>query len=131
MNSPQKGFVLLEALLAVAIFGIAVIALGRCVSNCLAAERLRFEDARSRQVLENRLAEIQLGAVPLAKESTEILKSPYEGWKLKETAVPLVRKNELDQPLTGLQAVTLQVTWTSDGEAHSRELTFYAVAPSK
>ena len=131
MNSPQKGFVLLEALLAVAIFAIAVIALGRCVSNCLAAERLRFEDARSRQVLENRLAEIQLGAAPLAKESTEILKSPYAGWKLKQTAVPLVRKNELDQPLTGLQAVTLQVTWTSDGESHSRELTFYAVEPSK
>src|SRR5258707_1385616 len=57
MNSNRKGFVLLEALVAVAIFAIGVIALGRCVSNCLAAERLRFEDARSRQVLENRLAE--------------------------------------------------------------------------
>jgi type II secretion system protein I len=131
MNSHGKGFVLLEALIAVAIFAIAVIALGRCVSNCLAAERLQFEDARARQVLENRVAELELGAVPITKSSTETLKAPYDGWKLTETAVPLVRKNELGQKLADLQSVTLQLTWKSDGETHKRELIFYANAPSK
>lgn len=127
MTARQNGFVLLEALLAVAVFAIGVIALGRCVTNCLAAERFKTEDAHARTVLENRVAEIQSGAVPIAKESTESLQPPFTNWKLKEKAVPLNRKNELDQPLNNLLTVTLEVSWPSDGETHTRSVTFYAV----
>jgi type II secretion system protein I len=128
MTRQRKGFVLLEVLLAVAIFAIGVITLGRCVSNCVAAERLKMEDEHARQILENRVAELQSGAIPLGKETTDILKAPFESWKLKQSSVPLDRKNETDQPLTGLLAVTLEVTWPSDGETHARSVTFYAVS---
>ena len=50
----KRGVMLLEAMLAVAIFAIGVITLGRCVSNCIAAERLVQEDALARRALENR-----------------------------------------------------------------------------
>ena len=59
----KRGVMLLEAMLAVAIFAIGVITLGRCVSNCIAAERLVQEDALARRALENRWAEIESGAV--------------------------------------------------------------------
>jgi hypothetical protein len=131
MKSRPEGFVLLEALIAVAIFAIGVIALGRCVSNCLGAERLRFDDIRARQVLENRIAEIQGGAVAIVKEHTEKLPAPLEGWNLKETAVPLKRKNELGQDLTNLVAVTLQVSWPDGSEVYHREILFYALDQPK
>lgn len=122
----RRGFVLLEVLLAVAIFAIGVITLGRCVSNCIAAEQLKAESDRARQVLENRVAEIQSGAVPLTKEITEPLKAPFAGWILHQKAVPLDRKNELGQPFQGLFAVTLDLTWPSNGQKNSRTITFYA-----
>jgi type II secretion system protein I len=122
----RRGFVLLEVLLAVAIFAIGVITLGRCVSNCIAAEQLKAESDRARQVLENRVAEIQSGAVPLTKEITEHLKAPFAGWTLRQKAIPLDRKNELGQPFQGLFTVTLDLTWPSHGRTNSRTVTFYA-----
>ena len=128
MRTSLRAFVLLEVLLAVAIFAIGVITLGRCVSNCIAAEKLKSEGEYARQFLENRIAEIQSGATPLNKEIDEYLKGPSTGWKLHQRAVPLERKNELGQPLQGLFAVTLDLTWPSGGEACSRSITFYAQA---
>jgi len=128
MTMSRRGFVLLEVLLAVAIFAIGVITLGRCVSNCVAAERLKAESDRVRQVLENRVAEIQSGAVPLTKEITEPLKPPFAGWVLRQKAIPVDRKNELGQPFQGLFTVTLELTWPGYGETNSRAVTFYAQA---
>jgi hypothetical protein len=42
---------LLEALLAVTIFALGVLVLGRCVSGCLSAVRLKEEDALARRAL--------------------------------------------------------------------------------
>ena len=118
-------FVLMEAMLAVAIFAIGVLTLGRCVSNCLAAEQFKVEDARARRALENRVAEIEAGAVPLNKSLTEKLTGEFAGLELQQAARPLKMKNEKGEDLTGLLAVTLQVTWRVSGEARSRELIFY------
>lgn len=123
-----RGFILLEALLAVAIFSLGVFALGHCVSNCLAAERLKFEDALAQRALSNRFAEIIGGATPVAKETTEELKQPFEGWKLKQTAVPLQRSIGDGEKLAGLMAVTLEVSWVSSGETQRRISTFYVRA---
>ena len=120
-----RGFMLLEALLAVAIFALGVLTLGRCVSGCLAAERLKEEDALARRALENRWAEIESGAVPLSRESTEELKAPFEGMKLKTTGVAVEKTNEKAEIIEGIFAVTLSVTWASDGEEQAKELTFY------
>ena len=42
----SRGFLLLESMLAVAIFAIGILALGRCVENCLKAERFIFRKWR-------------------------------------------------------------------------------------
>jgi Tfp pilus assembly protein PilV len=124
-NRRRRGFMLLEALLAVTIFSLGVITLGRCVSNCVSAERLKEEDALARRALENRWAEIESGAVPLAESTTEELKGAFAGMKMKMVSVPVVKKNEKDEKIEGISAVTLEVTWESDHEEQTKELMFY------
>jgi Tfp pilus assembly protein PilV len=121
----QRGFWLLEALLAVAIFSIGIIALGGAVNNCLVAQRVKQDDLRARLALANRLAEIEAGSVQVGDGTVEDLKGAFEGMKLKQTRVPLKRKNEKNQDITGIDAVTLNVRWKSDGQELSRELYFY------
>jgi Tfp pilus assembly protein PilV len=125
-HSILPGFVLLEALLAVAIFALGVLALGRCVSNCVAAEHAIMEDAQVRRLLVNRIAEIEAGVVAPTDVKTEELAEPLRGLTLTQSSVPLAKKNETGQDLLGLVAVTLTASWRSDGENHVREQTFYA-----
>src|SRR5438477_9408303 len=52
-------FALYEVLLGLAIFALGVLALGRAVQNCLQASTLNAEENRVRQILANRMAEVQ------------------------------------------------------------------------
>lgn len=121
----RAGFMLLEAILAVAVFALGVLALGRSVTNCLKAERLQAEDALARRALENRLALIESNAIQLQPQSTEKLSAPFNGMTLTEKSTPLDFKNENDATLAGLLSVDLQVSWQSGGETQSRQLTVY------
>jgi hypothetical protein len=124
-------FILFEALLAVAIFALGVLALGRCVEACVRAETLKEEYARARRALENRMVEIEAGAVPLTdKAATEELKGMFAGLTLKQSRQPLKRKNEKDQEITGIYVVSLEVGWTSQNEPQSQALQFY-VSPKQ
>lgn len=121
----RRAFVLLEVMLGVAIFAIGVIALGRCVNNCLTAEHLRADDQRARLALENRMAEIELGEVDVDATKSEELEGAFAGLTLKQTRTPLDAKNEKDVVLTGLYNVELEVDWTSGNEPQSKTLSFY------
>lgn len=126
LHAGRRGFWLLEAVLAVAIFSLGVLALGGSVNNCLIAQRIKQEDLRARLALHNRMAEIEAGSVIVgASATTEDLKDSFEGMKLRQSRVPLVRKNEKDQDITGIFVVTLEVMWEGSGEKLSRELSFY------
>ncbi len=133
----KRGVMLLEAMLAVAIFAIGVIALGRSVSNCVAAQRLKEEDILARRALENRWAEIESGAVPLGAAgggpttASEELKDPFAGMKLKTVSVPVKKKNEKEEKIEGISAVTLTVLWESGGEEQSKQLIFYVYPRQK
>ena len=121
----RRGFWLLESMLAVAILALGILALGGAVNNCLVVQRMKQDDVRARLALGNRAAEIESGAVALSDSKTEDLKGSFEGMKMKQTRVPLKRKNEKGQDITGIYAVTLEVTWKADGQDLSRELNFY------
>lgn len=121
----RRGFVLFEAMLAVMIFALGIIALGRCVENCLIADRLKEDDARARQALANAMALIEAGATPPTEKSVEELKGMFEGMTLAMQRTPVKEKNEKNQDIFGIYAVTLTVSWKSDGEKVSRELFFY------
>jgi type II secretory pathway component PulJ len=126
----QRGFLLMETMVGVAIFAIGVIALARCVQNLLDAETLRRQDERARIALENRMAEVEAGAVSVMGEAKpEKLKGLFEGITLRQSYLPAKLKNENNQPLNTVFLVTLTAGWsTPDGE-QEKQLIFYARRP--
>ncbi len=121
-----RGFVLFEAMLAVAIFALGALALGRCVENCLKAEMLKEEDERARRILEGRMLEIEAGAEVLGeKKPPEELKM-FPGWKIATTPVLLKAENERKEQIQNIYDVTLTLSWQSGGSQQVRTLEFYA-----
>jgi prepilin-type N-terminal cleavage/methylation domain-containing protein len=122
--SGNRGFVLLEAMLAVAIFAIAVLALGRCLQKGLNVEKLAVEDARACRILENRATQIEGGEYPIPSGKTPF-NEVNGGLTLTQTTKPLHRKDEKGQEMANLFLVTLEATWKSDGLPQTRSLNFY------
>jgi Tfp pilus assembly protein PilV len=121
-----RGFMLLEAMLAVAIFAIAVLALGRCLSKGLTVERLAAEDSRATRILENRATEIEAGEIPASGAKVPIA-GVNGGMVLTQTVTPVRKKDEKGQEMANLFLVKLEAAWTSDGERQARTLDFYVV----
>ena len=120
-------FVLIEVLIGVMIFALGVLALGRCVSNCLGAETARQETELARLALENRMAEIEAGEISSEKDTTDDLGDAFPGMTMKQSRHPLSVKNEKNQDIMGLYQVDLEVDWTSDHEPQSRAISFYVM----
>ncbi|HSI13596.1 MAG TPA: hypothetical protein VK961_16240 [Chthoniobacter sp.] len=120
----KGGYALLEAMLAVAIFALGVLGLGRCISQGLAVERLEAEDARVYRLLENRAAEIEAGAVP-PTESQEKVGGINGGVTLKQSRHDVHKTDERGQELANLSLITLEAAWVSNGEQQSRSLNLY------
>ena len=65
----KYAFALYEVLLGVAIFSLGVIALGRAVENCLNASTISAEENVVRQILSDRMAQVQAAsAIPDAEK---------------------------------------------------------------
>lgn len=114
-------------MLGVLIFAIGVMALGRCVDNCLVAETIRADDQRARRALENRVAQIEAKEVSLLTPTTDKLTGMFAGMTLKQSHRPLKAKNEKNAELTGLYEVSLEVNWMSDGQPQAKKLSFYVL----
>ena len=117
-------FALYEVLLGLAIFAIGVIALGRAVGNCVNAGGLSADDARVRQILANRMAEIQ--TTPGQPDQTKVTKidTGYGIVRLtqKTRAEPMKEGNNIVQ---GIVRVSLTADWTRGGTAQKKEIEFY------
>ncbi len=124
-----RAFVLLEAMLGVAIFAIGILALANCVNNCLVAETVKVEDSRARLALQNRMAEIESGAFKFEGTKTEKLTGMFDGITLKQTRVPLKLETEKKEKLLGLYNVTIQASWESGGQPQSKAISFYVFKP--
>ncbi len=134
MNSPallrrRAAFLLLETMIGVAIFAIGVLALARCVSQCLDAESAKVWDERARVALANRMAEIEAGAVSLEKNKPEELEGLFKGITLNQTRTPLHLKDEAEKELPGLFQVDLEAVWKEPAGPQSKALTFYVYQP--
>ena len=119
-----SGFALYEVLIGLFIFSLGVLALGRAVENCLNANALNSEEERVRQILSNRMAEIQVTpGFPDAAKETKV-DTGYGVVKLiqKSTAAGMKEGNI---ELSGINLVTLTAKWTNGGVAQSRQLQFY------
>jgi Tfp pilus assembly protein PilV len=125
----NRGFALYEVLLGVTVFVIGVLALGYAVQNCLNASALSAEDDRVRQILANRMAEIQTapGIPDVAKESK--IDTGYGLVKLIQKSVPAELTEEDGVELTGVNLVSLRVEWSRDGTPQSESIQFYVYRP--
>src|SRR5262249_30570198 len=66
-------FALYEVLIGVAVFAFGVIALGRAVENCINASTISAEENVVRQILSDRMAQVQAAsAVPDAEKEFKI-----------------------------------------------------------
>jgi len=122
-------FALYEVLLGLAIFAVGVLALGRAVENCLNASTLNAEEEAVRQILSNRMAEIQAtpGVPDRAKEFK--IDSGYGVVKLiqKSVSAELIEPNNIQ--LNGINLVTLTAQWERGGTSQSKQVKFYIYRP--
>lgn len=125
-NRSRKGFILLEILIGVMIFAIGVLAIGKCVNNCLSAQIATAEDQRARLALENRMAEIEGGEVKLdSAERKDKLEGMFEGMEILQKKTEAKLKNEHDKLLLNLYVIDLEVSWMTGSEPQSKSLSFY------
>jgi hypothetical protein len=121
----RKAFALYEVLLGVTVFVIGVLALGRAAENCLNASSLTAEEERIRQVLANRMAEIQAapGIPDQAKEWK--IDTGYGLVKLVQRNVRAGLKEPDGTELGGIGTVTLTAEWEHGGEKQTKRVQFY------
>ena len=120
-----RAFALYEVLLGMAIFSVGVLVLGRSVENCLNASTLSAEQDRVRQILANRMAEIQASpGLPDTTKETKI-DTGYGEVKLIQRAAPAELQDEKGLELNGIIRVALSVEWTRGRYAQSKRIEFY------
>jgi len=135
MNRPsprrwRAGFLLLETMIGVMVFAIGVLTLARCVDACLNAESAKVWDERARVALENRMAEIEAGAIDFdagnsTSSSGEKLTGMFEGIKLQTVRTPLHLQDDNKKELIGLFQIQLEALWDQGSTSQSKTLTFY------
>jgi hypothetical protein len=121
----RSAFALYEVLIGVSIFIVGVLVLGRAVENCMNASILSTQEDRVRQILANRMAEVQ--ATPGRPEERREIKieSGYGEVKIRQRSVPAGLKGERDVELIGVNRVTLTAEWKRGGVQQSRTVEFY------
>jgi Tfp pilus assembly protein PilV len=133
------GFALYEVMLGLAIFAIGVIALGRSVNNCVTASGLSADEARVRQILANRMAEVQTTpGQPDAEKEIKVdtghgivrllQKTQPEDLK-EESAVAGNAGGSFLTPIIGISRVTLTAQWVRGGVQQSKQIAFYVYRP--
>ena len=128
-KSARAGFALYEVLIGVAIFTAGILALGYSVQNCLNASSLGAEDTRVRQILADRMAEVQATpGFPDTKKETKVA-TGYGEVLLVQRSVPANLKSDQNTELNGMNLVTLSAEWKRNGIAQSRTIQFYVYRP--
>jgi Tfp pilus assembly protein PilV len=124
-SSGGSAFALYEVLIGVTIFVIGVVSLGRSIENCMNAVALSAQEDRVRQILSNRMAEVQATpGFPDAKWEGNV-ETGYGAVKLIQQSAPAELKDEKNLEIGGINRVTLIAEWSRNGIAQSRRLEFY------
>jgi len=124
-NKSAFGFALYEVLLGLTIFVLGVLALGRAVQNCLNASALSEEENRVRQLLANRMAEVQTSPVRPDAAKEDKVDTGYGVVKLIQKAVPEELVDKDNTIVSGITRVTLRAEWSRNGTKQNKQLVFY------
>lgn len=123
-HGSRFAFALYEVLIGLAIFSIGVVALGRAVGNCINASELRADDARVREILAGRMAEIQTAPnTPDENKDMKIDTGFGDVHLLQKTTAQEITEN--DAVIPGLRKVLLTANWQRDGARQSKQIVFY------
>lgn len=126
----KYAFALYEVLLGVAIFALGVVALGRAVENCLNASTISAEENVVRQILSDRMAQVQAAtAVPETEKEFKI-KTSYGRVILTQKAAPAALTEPDNTLITGINLVTLTARWQHAGVPQSKQIQFYVYRSS-
>jgi Tfp pilus assembly protein PilV len=121
----RMAFALYEVLLGVAIFALGVIALGRAVENCINASTISAEENVVRQILSDRMAEVQAAsAVPEAEKEFKI-DTTYGRVILTQKTAPATLTEPDNTVINGINIVTLTARWEHAGVPESKQIQFY------
>lgn len=122
----RRGFVLLEAMLALGVFVFAVLSLARSVEAGLQAGVAQKADARASRALLNWMRELQAGSIPYSSSPGVELKGEFAGMRMVQQVEPLqlVDQNKLE--VGGMLDVTLTVSWLQGSGMARKQLKFYA-----
>ena len=124
-NKSAFGFALYEVLLGLTIFVLGVLALGRAVQNCLNASALSEEENRVRQLLANRMAEVQTSPVRPDAAKEDKVDTGYGVVKLIQKAAPEELVDKDNTIVSGITRVTLRAEWSRNGTKQNKQLVFY------
>src|SRR5215813_7861672 len=121
----RMGFALYEVLIGVAVFAVGVIALGRAVENCINASTISAEENAVRQILSDRMAQVQAAsAVPDAEKEFKI-KTSYGGITLTQKTAPAALTEPDNTLISGINLVTLTARWEHAGVPQLKQIQFY------
>jgi Tfp pilus assembly protein PilV len=124
-SKSKYAFALYEVLLGVAIFALGVIALGRAVENCINASSISAEENVVRQLLSDRMAQVQAAsAVPDAEKEFKI-KTGYGRVIVTQKTAPAALTEPDNTLITGINLVTLTARWEHAGVPQSKQIQFY------
>jgi Tfp pilus assembly protein PilV len=124
-GTSRGAFALYEVLLGVAVFALGVIALGRAVENCINASTISAEDNVVRQLLSDRMAQVQAAsAVPDAEKEFKIDTNYGRVVLLQKTTAAALTEPD-NTLITGINIVTLTARWAHAGVPQSRLIQFY------
>jgi Tfp pilus assembly protein PilV len=129
VRKSKSAFALYEVLIGVAIFAVGIFALGRAVENCLNASTLNAQEDRVRQILSNRMAEIQAtpGFPDAAREFK--IETGYGVVQLVQKSAPAGLTEADGGQLGGINLVILTAQWERGGISQSRQIEFYVYRP--
>ena len=123
-------FALYEVLIGVAIFALGVIALGRAVENCLNASTISAEENAVRQILSDRMAQVQAASAVPETEKEFKIKTTYGRVTLTQKTAPAALTEPDNTIITGINLVTLTARWQHAGVPQSKQIQFYVYRSS-
>jgi len=124
-NRGLLGFALYEVLLGLTIFAVGVFALGRAVQNCMSASALSEEENRVRQLLANRMAEVQASPIPPETHKETNVNTGYGFVRLIQKTEPEELEDADHTIIDGISRVTLSAEWSRGRVKQSKQLVFY------
>ena len=121
----KYAFALYEVLLGVAIFSLGVISLGRAVQNCINASTISAEENVVRQILSDRMAQVQAASVVPEAQKEFKVGTNYGKVILTQKTAPAPLTEPDNTIIDGINLVTLTARWQHAGIPQSKEIQFY------